>query len=299
LSSQMAISIENALLYENLEEKVQERTSQLNEAYLEIEKKNHDITSSINYAKRIQNAMLPTREKIRESLPECFIYFKPRDIVSGDFYWFSEKILDDGTRKVVIAAVDCTGHGVPGAFMSLIGNELLHEIINLRDIVEADKVLGELHVGVNSVLRQNETENRDGMDLSLCIIDFEKKMVDFAGAKNPVFYIQNNEIFEMKASKMPIGGLWGKEEGARVFDSSAIKLSDSMPTYLYMTSDGYPDQFGGDANMKFMKKRLKALLLEIHKKPMDEQRIILRDTMKDWMGNRKQLDDMLVIGMKL
>ncbi|TAF64185.1 MAG: GAF domain-containing protein [Cytophagales bacterium] len=294
LSSQMAISIENALLYENLEEKVRERTAQLNEAYLEIEKKNHDITSSINYAKRIQSAMLPARERIRESLPESFIYFRPRDIVSGDFYWFSEK-----NDRIIITAVDCTGHGVPGAFMSLIGNELLHEIVNLRNITDAGEILTQLHKGVNNALKQSETDNKDGMDLALCVIDLEKKTLDFSGAKNPMIYIQNGEVMEFKGDKLPIGGSWSKEQGERTFKTQTLHYGDT-PTYVYLSSDGYEDQFGGAEGMKFMKKKFKNMLLEIHQKDMDEQRQILKDAILSWMGDKyKQLDDILVVGFKL
>ncbi|WP_051296283.1 AAA family ATPase [Eisenibacter elegans] len=296
LSSQIAISIENARLYENLEEKVQERTAKLNAAYEEIEKKNHDITGSINYARRIQQAMLPRMERINTALPESFILFMPRDIVSGDFYWFAKQ-----QGKTIIAAVDCTGHGVPGAFMSLIGSDRLHNIVSSQGIVAPARILDELHLGINQALKQDKTENRDGMDLALCVLDPDTHTLQFAGAKNPLIYIQNGELIEVAGDKMPIGGRqWGKNEKERRFGQHEIPLRADTDTYCYLFSDGYPDQFGGEKNMKFMKKHFKSLLLDIHQRPFEEQRIILRDTIRQWMGDEhKQLDDILVIGFKV
>ncbi|MDH5598150.1 MAG: response regulator, partial [Cyclobacteriaceae bacterium] len=160
---------------ENLEEKVKERTAEVNLQKVELEEKNEKITSSINYAKRIQNSMLPPIEKVCGSFSDAFVYFRPRDIVSGDFYWHQ----CDGNRTV-IAAVDCTGHGVPGAFMSLVGSELLNKIVNYKQIYDAAKILTELHIEIRSVLKQETSENRDGMDMSLVVIDREKKTIQFS-----------------------------------------------------------------------------------------------------------------------
>ncbi|MCU0445058.1 MAG: trifunctional serine/threonine-protein kinase/ATP-binding protein/SpoIIE family protein phosphatase [Microscillaceae bacterium] len=320
LSTQITISVQNALLYENLEEKVRERTAEVITQKEIIEKKNQDITSSINYAKRIQDATLPKLEYIKEILPESFIFFRPRDIVSGDFYWatktdpipiYKDKINDDGSmrkvlegfenEKIIITAADCTGHGVPGAFMSMTGMHLLNEIVELRGITSPEQILYELHKGVRTALRQAETENRDGMDLALCTIDVEAKVVEYSGAKNQLVYIQNKEVFEIKADKLPIGGV--QKESERIFTKHAINIGDEggkfIPTYFYMFSDGFPDQFGEETGQKFMTKRLKNLLLEIHQKPMDEQRTILRNTFMQWMGKTKQLDDVIVMGFKI
>jgi len=292
LSTQIVISMENSSLYENLEEKVRERTAEVRRAKEIIEKKNHDITSSINYAKRIQTAMLPRNENIENHLGEHFILFKPRDIVSGDFYFFSAQ----NENKIVITAADCTGHGVPGAFMSLIGHELLNKIVNLRGIIEPDKVLEQLHLGVNRALRQESGENKDGMDMSLCVIDKSQKTLDFAGAKNPLVYIQGGALYEIKGDKMPIGGMW-KNEKHRTFEKHSLNYTEE--TYFYIFSDGLQDQFGGPEGRKFMKKKLKKLLFENHQKPMQEQRNILRKALDDWMINSKQLDDILLIGFRL
>ncbi|AFM03304.1 serine phosphatase RsbU, regulator of sigma subunit [Bernardetia litoralis DSM 6794] len=257
-----------------------------------IEKKNHDITSSINYAKRIQTAMLPDLNKVKQGLPESFIFFQPRDIVSGDFYWFSQ--ISD--QKCVIAACDCTGHGVPGAFMSLIGNDVLNETVNARGIHEPDKIIHDLHSGVVNALNQRATDNRDGMDMTLCVVDQENKKVHFAGAKNEVVYIQNEEVVQLKGDKMPIGG--ERLDIERFFHKQTVDIT--APTTFYMFSDGFQDQFGGDKGRKYMKKRFREFLVEIHNQPFSEQERILKLEFDSWLGGiYSQIDDVLVIGFKV
>jgi predicted ATPase/GAF domain-containing protein/tRNA A-37 threonylcarbamoyl transferase component Bud32 len=315
LSSQITISIQNALLYEHLEEKVAERTAEVMAQKEIIEKKNHDITSSINYAKRIQDATMPKVEKVKELLPESFIFFKPRDIVSGDFYWITETepepIYEEFTQgeltqqvlkgytnpKIIFTAADCTGHGVPGAIMSMTGMHLFNEIVELKGITSPEKILYELHKGVRNALKQAETENRDGMDLVLCSIDKKERIVEYAGAKNSLIYIDNGQLFEVKADKMPIGGQ--QKEAERLFTKHIIKPSTDAPITFYMLSDGYQDQFGGEEGRKFMIKHLKTLLLHIHQKDMEEQKAILQTTFNDWVFGHKQTDDVLVVGFRI
>ncbi|WP_338812405.1 tetratricopeptide repeat protein [Bernardetia sp. Wsw4-3y2] len=257
-----------------------------------IEKKNQDITSSINYAKRIQTAMLPDLAKVKKALPESFIFFQPRDIVSGDFYWFSQV----SEQKCVIAACDCTGHGVPGAFMSLIGNDVLNETVNARNIHEADQILHDLHSGVVNALNQRATDNRDGMDMTLCVIDKENKQVHFAGAKNEVVYIQNGNVEQLKGDKMPIGG--ERLDIERFFHKQTVDIT--TPTIFYMFSDGFQDQFGGDRGRKYMKKRFREFLVEICNQPFAEQEQILKLEFQSWLaGEYQQIDDVLVIGFKV
>ncbi len=257
-----------------------------------IEKKNQDITSSINYAKRIQTAMLPDLAKVKKALPESFIFFQPRDIVSGDFYWFSQV----SEQKCVIAACDCTGHGVPGAFMSLIGNDVLNETVNARNIHEADQILHDLHSGVVNALNQRATDNRDGMDMTLCVIDKENKQVHFAGAKNEVVYIQNEQVIQLKGDKMPIGG--ERLDIERFFHKQTVDIT--APTIFYMFSDGFQDQFGGDRGRKYMKKRFREFLVEICNQPFAEQEQILKLEFQSWLGGEyQQIDDVLVIGFKV
>jgi tetratricopeptide (TPR) repeat protein/serine phosphatase RsbU (regulator of sigma subunit) len=257
-----------------------------------IEKKNHDITSSINYAKRIQTAMLPDLNKIKQVLPKSFVFFQPRDIVSGDFYWFSQV----SEHKSVLAACDCTGHGVPGAFMSLIGNDVLNETVNARNIHEPDLILHNLHMGVVNALNQRATDNRDGMDMTLCVIDQENKQVHFAGAKNEVIYIQNGEVGQLKGDKMPIGG--ERLDIERLFHKETVDIT--VPTTFYMFSDGFQDQFGGEKGRKYMKKRFREFLVEIHNQPFEEQEQILKLEFQSWLaGEYIQIDDVLVIGFKI
>ncbi|MBN2892577.1 MAG: SpoIIE family protein phosphatase [Bacteroidales bacterium] len=272
---------------EQQKEEIESQRDQLAEQNEEIQKINKDITSSIEYAKRIQTAMLPLNSTIQKHLKEHFILFKPRDIVSGDFYWFSKR-----EDKAFIAAVDCTGHGVPGAFMSMIGAEILTTIVSNKGVSDASEILELLNKYVRTALKQDTTENQDGMDMALCVIDEENKTVEFSGAKNPLFYISNEEITKIKGSRQSIGGFQFGE-----FERHTIKYSS--PTWFYIFSDGYADQFGGDDHSKFMIKRFKDLLLEIYQKPMEEQKEILDKAVTNWMETTRQTDDILVIGFKL
>jgi serine phosphatase RsbU (regulator of sigma subunit) len=257
----------------------------------EIEEQNKDITDSIEYAQRIQQAILPTTERIIKALPEHFILFKPKDIVSGDFYWFYES-----HDKVFISAIDCTGHGVPGAFMSLIANDLLNNIIINRKIEAPDIILKELHHGVRYALNQSETQNKDGMDITLCVIDKKQKNILFSGAYNPLVYFQDNEFVNINGDNNPIGGWHSKGEN-RNFTVHTIDIQ--KPTMVYMYSDGYQDQFGGKDERKFMKSRLRKLLTDIHSKSMGEQKQILNQTIEDWKSGYEQVDDILVIGFRV
>ncbi len=273
-------------LNKDLEDKVAKRTEELTE-------KNYKITSSINYAKRIQQAVLPPKAEVTSQLPDAMVLFKPRDIVSGDFYWFAQ--IGAQPAKTVLAAVDCTGHGVPGAFMSMVGNAYLNQIIRLQGILSPEKILDELHLHIRKDLKQQETHNRDGMDLALVVIDHEGKKIEFAGAKNPLVYIQEGTLHEIKGDKFPVGGY------AHAKEQSFAKhvIDTSKPTTFYVYSDGYQDQFGGPKGRKFMSRRLKNLLLEIHPLPMKEQKQVLENHLQEWMGEQNQVDDILVIGVHL
>lgn len=286
---------------EYLEYQVQLRTKEIAQQNIEIQaqrdelanknekiqKINKDLTDSIEYAKRIQTAMLPLAENINKHLPENFILFKPRDIVSGDFYWFAEK-----NGKIFITAVDCTGHGVPGAFMSMIGAEILTTIVSNKEVDDAAKILELLNQYVRNALKQDTTENQDGMDMALCVIDKENKTLEFSGAKNPLMLIHNNKLEKIRGSKQSIGGFQFGE-----FEKTTVKYES--PTWFYIFSDGYPDQFGGPENSKFMIKYFKEILVENHKKTMQEQKDILNYRIMDWMKETRQTDDILVIGFKL
>jgi len=268
----------------------------IEEKNIEISKTSQDIINSINYASRIQSAMLPQPQHLQQSLPDSFIFWQPRDVVSGDFYWFAEVDETPTSKKQVVSAVDCTGHGVPGAFMSMIGNDLLNDIVNRRRIIRPERILNEMHRGVVKGLKQMETSNRDGMDMSLCVIDKKTNLVEFAGAKNPLFYIRQNEMYEIKGDKQPIG-LMRREMSERDFRGHLIEVEE--PTWFYLFSDGYQDQFGGPKGRKYMKRRMKEFLLKIHKQLPEFQHKSLKDNINEWKGKNSQTDDILVIGFRL
>jgi serine phosphatase RsbU (regulator of sigma subunit)/ligand-binding sensor domain-containing protein len=269
---------------------IQERTAEVVKQKEEIELKNKDITDSINYAKRIQEAILPTAEAFKTLFPESFILYKPKDIVSGDFYWLTER-----NGVALVAAADCTGHGVPGAFTSMIGNALLNEIVNDKTILEPAKVLDELREGIIKALKQSgkEGESKDGMDISLCSIDLKKKELQYAGAYNSLFLIRNGQLTETKADKFPIG----ISDHNKRFTNHTIQLNAGDT--LYIGSDGFADQFGGPDGKKFMRKRFKELLLSFQHLPLEEQRMVMNKSIVDWQGGNEQVDDILVIGIRV
>lgn len=266
-----------------------------------LEEKNLETTQSILYAKRIQYAILPPDDEIKPFIPDYFILYKPKDIVSGDFYFFSAKHAKD-LNQIVIASVDCTGHGVPGAFMSMIGSEKLKDAVELN--VKPGHILRELNRGVKSALRQStETINttRDGMDLALCTLPVFNKNADsitinYAGANRPLWIIRKNtnELFEIKATKSSIGGLTHDDQ---VFTDHSIELKKGDTFYLF--TDGYADQFGGENSKKLMTKNFKEILLNIYKLNLDEQKQYLETFFENWKGTNEQVDDILVIGIRV
>ncbi len=254
-----------------------------------VEEKNKDITDSINYAKKIQEAILPAKELKHKLFPEAFVLFRPRDIVSGDFYWFAEK-----NGKKIIAAVDCTGHGVPGAFMSMIGNAFLNEIVNENGITNPAGILNRLNELVVTSLKQYETENRDGMDISILAFDEKNETVEFAGANNPCWHFSNKTITEVKGDKQPIGayGVSGI-----LFTNHKLKIKEGDSFYLF--TDGYADQFGGTRGKKFKYKQLEEVIVSLQAESMQKQEEILLTRILNWKGNLEQVDDILVIGVRV
>jgi serine phosphatase RsbU (regulator of sigma subunit) len=255
-----------------------------------IEDKNKNITDSINYAKRIQTALLPFPTKISKELEDFFIFYNPKDIVSGDFYWFSE--FED---KVVVAVADCTGHGIPGAFMSFIGHDMLNHIVNFKGVTQPSEILKQLKLSVIHILRQEQSDNRDGMDVSICVWDKKKNKVQFSGANHSLIYIQNKQLYQIKGNKTTIG--LDEKMNIKDFDSHEINLVGD--TCFYLFSDGYIDQFGGRRDKKFMIRNFRELLSTIHMKKMETQGIIIRETIEEWMEDSEQIDDMLVWGFRI
>ena len=269
-----------------------EKNIEITEAHTETQRLLTNVSDSIRYAKRIQDAMLPSTETLNRLLPEHFIFFRPKDVVSGDFYWCKE-----ANGKVLIAAVDCTGHGVPGAFMSLIGNALLNDIVQRLPEPHPDLILNELHHDLQRVLRQRETNNDDGMDICLCLIDPKARRVEFAGAISSLYAVVQGELIEFKGTPEELGG---REERSPVYERHELDLSGVAEgeTTLYLMSDGYKDQYNVE-RQRFMPKRLRPLLREIASLPLDEQPRAFGETIDRHRGEMFQVDDMLVLGVRL
>jgi serine phosphatase RsbU (regulator of sigma subunit) len=283
-------------------EEIQHQNEVLNQRNEEIEaqrdfahKQNEEITDSINYAKRIQSAMLPSDTNISELLAEHFILYKPRDIVSGDFYWIKQV-----NQYIIIVAADCTGHGIPGAFMSILGIGYLNEIVQRREVTQANLVLNALRKQIENSLRQQggRDESKDGMDLALCALDLKNRTMQYAGANNPLYLIRavdgEANLIEYKPDRMPIGYYDGKDPS---FTNHDISLEPGDTFYLF--SDGYMDQKGGPDNKRYMSSRLRTLLLGIQDQAMPSQKQILENTLSDWMGTNSQIDDILVLGVRV
>jgi serine phosphatase RsbU (regulator of sigma subunit) len=253
-----------------------------------IEEKNKDITDSINYARRLQDAILPPLNSIRQSFPESFVLYKPKDIVAGDFYW-----MEKSGDNILIAAADCTGHGVPGALVSVVCSNALNRTVKEFHITEPGKILDKVRELVLETFEKSENNVQDGMDISLCSINTKTKEVQWGGAYNSLWYIQNGEIVEVPADKQPIG----KSNNPKPFNTHKLNLQNDSILYLY--TDGYADQFGGSRGKKFKYKQLETVLLENSSKPMEEQKSTLEYILNDWKGSLEQIDDILIIGIRL
>jgi serine phosphatase RsbU (regulator of sigma subunit)/ligand-binding sensor domain-containing protein len=277
---------EGQLLKKNklLEEKVKERTA-------EIEAQKQEITSSIEYASRIQMAMLPMKDHFKNSFSDYFIIFKPRDIVSGDFYWIGED-----EKHIFFTVADCTGHGVPGAFMSTLGISTLNEIITNKRDLKANTVLSLLREKIKTSLHQTgkEGEAADGMDVAFCILHKNRNTLEFSGAYNPLFIFQGGEFKEYKADRMPIGIYYGEKDTFTNYEIN-IKKGDT----IYIFSDGFADQFGGPDGVKYKSSNLKKLLSENYYRPMSEQRHIIENELEKWKGSAEQVDDITIIGVRI
>ena len=282
-----------------LEQKVIERTEEVVRQKSEIEAKNEEleilykqVTDSIHYAKRIQEAILPPNSVINALLPNSFVLFKPKDIVSGDFYWIERR-----NNMTYFAAVDCTGHGVPGAFMSLVGYNILKEIIKNADHqITPAEILDQLREGVVNTLRVDEPgkQAKDGMDMTLCAINFDTLELQYAAAFNPLYLIRNGELILYPANKFPIGLYIGEKTD---FDNHTIQLQKGDQVFIF--SDGYADQFGGPNGKKFMIGNFRKLLTQVAGLSPTEQKARLNMVLSDWQGEQEQVDDVLVIGLKV
>ena len=256
----------------------------------ELESKNKSIMDSLIYAQRIQEALLPSVEYFRRYFNDSFIFYKPKDIVSGDFFWIGEN-----SGKIFVVAADCTGHGVPGALMSMIGHEMLDKIISVDNVLQPSRILEVMSRGLEKIFSREKnvgTIIHDGMDIGICVVDKNKHKIEFSGAFLPLYIIRDNRLIDLKGDKYALGM---KPEGATYTNNEIDLMKDDM---LYLFSDGYVDQFGGSENKKFMYRRFRYLLMTIYSFPVDDQKSILEENIKTWMGGVQQIDDMLVIGFK-
>ena len=287
-----------ALLLVRVNRIKQRANRQLKEANIFIESQrdqiqqiNTNLTDSIDYAKKIQDAVLPSDARINEGLKEAFVLFKPRDVVSGDFYWYHE-----AGDQVFMAAADCTGHGVPGAFVSMVCQGLLNKIVIENQVLEPAEILRRAHLGVLSSFKKESTigQSNDGMDIALTVWDKPNNKLHFAGAMNPCYVVRNEQLIELEANRRGIGGI--AEEGYS-FSGETMDLEDGDMVYLF--SDGYKDQFGGPNGKKFMNSRLKKLLISVSDKAAAEQHATLENEFVQWKDDQEQIDDVLLMGYRI
>jgi len=273
-----------------LELKVEQRTMELAGKNRLISEKNKEITDNLTYAKRIQAALLPEVAKMKSAFSGFFVLYLPKDIVSGDFYTFFEK--DD---HIIVAAADCTGHGVSGAFMSMIGSSLLSQIINMKHVNRPSEVLDQLNEEIIISLNQHSGDSNDGMDIALCSFRRDMRQLEYAGANRPLWIIRDRELIIFKPDKSPIGGIQVLRD--RKFTNNVVGLKPGDCIYLF--SDGFADQFGGKFGKKLMTSRLKELLLQVSPMPLAEQEQYLFTFINEWKGKNEQLDDILVVGIRV
>lgn len=259
----------------------------------EIKEKNAKITDSINYAFRLQNAILPSQKIIRHAFPDSFMFYLPRDIVSGDFPWFFEK--DD---NIYIAAIDCTGHGVPGAMLSLIGYFTMNQILSQPEILSPGEILNQLHRGVQRTLRQDKegASARDGMDVALCRINMKEMELQYAGAHRPLYHVRSGQLEEYKGTRSAIGGIPKEGRDEPVFESHTIKIEKEDAIYFF--SDGLPDQFGGPEGKKYFPKRIREHILNNKDLPMSQIYHVFKNDYQEWLGDGTPIDDVLLIGIR-
>ncbi|MCS7077366.1 MAG: SpoIIE family protein phosphatase [Bacteroidia bacterium] len=294
LVSQASISLDNVQLYNNLEKRVRERTKEVVAQKEIIENQNRDILASIRYARRIQENILPSEEQIEKVFSQYCIFYEPKDILSGDFYWFSVRY-----HYVFLAIADCTGHGVPGAFMSVIGHTLLSQIVNQEDIYEPAQILENLHKKLSKFLGQSESnvENsiRDGMDVAILRYDLLNKKVEFSGAKRPLILISKNELHEVKGSRYSVGGEVNVDNPN--YEQHTLQVQSGDRVYIF--SDGYADQFNAQDKKRYSHKQFKEFLLQCNNMKMQDIKEALLNEWFKWRGDTEQTDDILIIGIEI
>jgi serine phosphatase RsbU (regulator of sigma subunit) len=287
-----------AIENQNTELNQQKNDIELQKSLLErhnqvIQSINQSLQDSIEYAQQIQTSLLPLATDLAQSFKQHFVLFMPRDMVSGDFYF-----LDKDAQSTLIAAIDCVGHGIPGAFLSLLTHQMLQNIVS-KGIRSPEVVLEHLHQGIRQTLQQAVNQNRDGLDAAICLIEPDKKLLSFAGAKNPLYYFENNILHIVEANRKSIGGEQDSESHA--FDKHLIQLADNKKQVFYLFTDGYADQFGGEENKKLGKRKFKQLLADLQHLPLNNQKDALVQYLREWTkkGKEDQIDDILLIGFEV
>jgi len=281
-------------------EEIEVQRQNIEDLYKETSEAHESIKKSIDYAAFIQNSMINKSDRLTDFFKESFILYNPKEAVGGDFYWYS-KIED----KIIVAAVDCTGHGVPGAFLTVLGNDTLNQIVNVSKITKPGEILLNMHEAIKHALNQENSKNNDGMDMSLCTIDLKKKKIYFAGANNPLIIIKDNELTVIKGNRYGIGGhaemiFNRKKETLNIkdmYETHEINIENNM--FIYMFSDGFQDQLGGKDFKSLKSKYFYKLLLENNKEPIKTQKFNLNNFFDEWKGDNEQVDDVLVLGIKL
>ncbi|MFY0600836.1 MAG: SpoIIE family protein phosphatase [Cyclobacteriaceae bacterium] len=303
LARQLASS--SQVLLKKLEEqqetnnKLEEQNEEIENQKSQLESFNKQISDSILYAKRIQNSILPDLSSISKVVKDAFVIYKPKDVVSGDFYWF-ERIRQGRNEYLVIVCADCTGHGVPGAIMSMMGSNQLTNIVYYQNYLDPNKILARMDKQIKMELQQRDTEthSRDGMEVGLCVINLDDLRMEFSGAGIPLHLVRNGEIETFKSPKLMIGGIEGDErQASSLLNKEEIQLAEGDK--IYLTSDGFQDQFGGENDKKFMIKNLKQLILDNSDKAMKDQEAILNKSFDDWKNDSEQTDDVLIMGIEI
>ncbi|MCQ2252433.1 MAG: SpoIIE family protein phosphatase, partial [Bacteroidales bacterium] len=290
---------ENNQIIEDQNKMLEDWSKELQVAYDEVTSQKQSISDSIKYAEHIQRSMLLDPATIKQAIPQCMVFFRPRDIVSGDFYWYHKS-----GNKMYIAAIDCTGHGVPGAMISMVGYNILENIMQNTKFVHPNEIMDQMHMDIRHTLRQDTTENHDGMDMALCMINPATQTVEYCGAKNALVICRPGmEAEKIKPDTFGIGGMVVDDPdnpnptGARRFTNHKIKADEDTTFYIF--SDGFSDQFGGADNKKYMLGKFRRMLSNVAMFPMKDQELMLDAELKDWRGDTEQTDDILIIGFKL
>ena len=284
--NRLRITKKQKLVIETQKKEVENQKEIVEKAHEALEEKNQEITDSITYAKRIQSAILPPDKLVKENLKESFILYKPKDIVAGDFYWLEQK-----NNKVLFAAADCTGHGVPGAMVSVVCNNALNRSVREHKLTDPGEILNKTREIVIAEFEKSDEEVKDGMDIAICSLEGNKLL--YAGANNPLWIIRKGELIETKANKQPIGQFDHPEP----YTTHSFELQKGDSIYIF--SDGYVDQFGGEKGKKFKAKAFRELLLTIQNQPMEEQKTIIDNSFEAWRGGLEQIDDVCVIGVSV